>query len=122
MDDDEWVERLRRAVANGALEAQAGEPAGGQAIEPPAPPVEAPREPTGVDVAALNRTLRGLERSVRTIESQVESVRDQLQALQDDRDRLIAEIAAAVMARLDARPAPTVDRTWRATAGRWLSG
>lgn len=121
MDDDEWVERLRRAVAEGTPAVQERDD------HAPMQPAETPAADThsalpDVDLAALTGALRTLEQAMRQLDDKLASVDARLRLLEHQRESIVDQIADAVVARLEARPQPTPERGWRGAASRWLSG
>lgn len=121
MDDDEWVERLRRAVVEGgtAVQERAEPPSAQPEATPGSEP--APEQPE-LDVAGLTSTITHLDQAVRQLDEKVSQVNARLRLLEHQRERIVDQIADAVVARLDARPQPAPESGWRGTASRWLSG
>jgi hypothetical protein len=92
-----------------------------QLVEEPAPDPQP--EPPSIDAARLAGALEELEQTMRQLRDKLGgSVDGRLRLLEHQRERIVDQIADAVVARLDARPESTVDRGWRSTASRWLSG
>ncbi|MFP5322547.1 MAG: hypothetical protein ACLGIC_11975 [Acidimicrobiia bacterium] len=88
MDDEAWLARLRQAVADGVDRTYPDDPA---AVRPAGD--------RDRDLAAVPGEL----------EHRLLAVEARLRRMEEDRDRLVADIADAVVARLDAR--------WRGLSG-----
>jgi hypothetical protein len=89
VDEDEWVRRLSRAVSAGAGEASPpgnGNPA----------PAEGSASRTSVTPGEVVQALRDLEQRIMAIDIRLRHVIER-------QDHLIDDVAAAVVARLDAR-------------------
>jgi hypothetical protein len=118
VDDEAWVERLRRAVSEGMVAAPAADDG---AVDPgPAPgPVTDPATEVPDPTDALVGALRDLERKVAVLDIR-------LRQMHEARDALVADVADAVVDRLADRvsnPAADEDpaaETWSASEWAWL--
>lgn len=100
-DDDDFFESLRRAAARppGAAPATPPEPS---AAEPRA--VDDPAPATPAVPLVSSRTAEAL----RDLEDRIAGLEGQVRALTESHDRFVADVADAVIARLDARWARTL--------------
>jgi len=93
VDDEAWVERLRQAVAARPLHVH-DDPVAAEGPEPPQ--VIDLAADALADAPAVANALRDLERRVAAVDIR-------LRQLNEEWDRLVADVADAVVARLDER-------------------
>jgi hypothetical protein len=93
VDDEAWVERLRRAVADGLDNRDEPDRS---ALPPPGQNGRTEVAPSSPMSAEVVSALRDLERRLTAVDTR-------LRQLNESRDRLVEDIADAVLARLDAR-------------------
>jgi hypothetical protein len=95
-DDDDFLENLRRAAARTSIESPSTAPdrlgAPTRGAEDTAPPAQA---------ASLVST--GTADALRDLEARIADLEQQVRRLNEDRDRVVSDVADAVVARLDAR-------------------
>jgi len=96
VDDEAWVERLRRAVAGGGQATSAVEVVERYGTVPDPVEPELETAPLLADAPAVASALRDLERRVAAVDIR-------LRQLNEEWDRLVDQVAEAVVSRLEQR-------------------